>query len=148
MPWDDEKGRYLGLQAGEAVQASVDATSVLVKPGVARRQLDEDARAAGKEAEVEPRDEVSVEDGGAAATISAPKRFYAAVELDPMRLSRDASQVADEVVKHLAALVDTDLEVRLEISANRAGGFPDDVVRTVTENAKTLKFDQHGFEER
>jgi hypothetical protein len=25
-------------------------------------------------------------------------------------------------------------------------GVPDDVIRTVTENAKTLKFEQHGFE--
>jgi hypothetical protein len=25
-------------------------------------------------------------------------------------------------------------------------GVPDDVVRTITENARTLKFEQHGFE--
>ena len=49
-------------------------------------------------------------------------------------------------MKHLAGLVDADVEVRLEITATREDGFPDDVVRTVTENAKTLKFDQHGFE--
>lgn len=34
-----------------------------------------------------------------------------------------------------------------EISANMPSGVPDDVVRTVTQNAKTLKFEQHGFEE-
>jgi hypothetical protein len=62
-------------------------------------------------------------------------------------MSRDAGQVADEVVKHLAGLVDTDVEVRIEITAKSEDGFADDVVRTVTENAKTLKFDQHGFEE-
>jgi hypothetical protein len=63
-----------------------------------------------------------------------------------MRLARDAGQVAEEVVKHLEGLVDADVEVRLEITATREEGFPDDVVRTVTENARTLKFDQHGFE--
>ena len=39
------------------------------------------------------------------------------------------------------------VEVRLEIQADIPGGAPDDVVRTVTENARTLKFDQHGFEQ-
>jgi hypothetical protein len=37
--------------------------------------------------------------------------------------------------------------VKLEITADVPASIPDDVVRTVTENAKTLKFDQHGFEE-
>jgi hypothetical protein len=39
-----------------------------------------------------------------------------------------------------------DVEVRLEIQAKIPSGAPDEVVRTVTENARTLKFDQHGFE--
>jgi hypothetical protein len=62
-------------------------------------------------------------------------------------MSRDAGQVADEIVKHLAGLVDTDVEVRIEITAKSGDGFDDEVVRTVTENARTLKFDQLGFEE-
>jgi hypothetical protein len=36
--------------------------------------------------------------------------------------------------------------VRIEIEATNEEGFPDYVVRTVTENAKTRKFDQQGFE--
>jgi hypothetical protein len=35
----------------------------------------------------------------------------------------------------------------LEISADVPSGVPEDVVSTVTENAKTLNFEQHGFEE-
>ena len=53
----------------------------------------------------------------------------------------------DEIVKHLAGLVDTNVEVRVEISATSEEGFPDDVIRIVTENARTLKFDPLGFEE-
>jgi hypothetical protein len=41
---------------------------------------------------------------------------------------RDASRTADEVVFHLPA------------------GVPDHVVRTVMENARTLKFKSQGFE--
>lgn len=46
--------------------------------------------------------------------VSAPKRFYAAVELDAIRLSRDASQVADEVVKHV-------LDVGMSLDSVRTG---------------------------
>ena len=76
-----------------------------------------------------------------------PRRFYGVIDIDPVRMSRDAGQVADEVVKHFAGLAGTDVEVRIEITAESEEGFAEDVVRTVTENAKTLKFDQHGFEE-
>jgi hypothetical protein len=47
------------------------------------------------------------------------------VVVDPVRMSRDAGQVADEVVKHLAGLVDTDVEVRIEITAEAGDGFED-----------------------
>jgi hypothetical protein len=147
--WDEGKGRYVGLRAGEQVQARIDGASVVVKPEAARRQLDaekpdEAGAVAGAVAEAgeEARPgEVAVED-------ARPRRFYGTVSLDPIRMSRDASQLADEVVKHLAELVDADVEVRVEISATSDEGFDDDVVRTVTENARTLKFDQHAFEER
>jgi hypothetical protein len=48
----------------------------------------------------------------------------------------------------MGLLVDADVEVKLEISAEVPSGVPGDVVRTVTENAKTLGFDQQGFEEQ
>lgn len=49
-------------------------------------------------------------------------------------------------MQHLSGLVGANVEIRLEIQAQIPSGAPEDVVRTVTENAKTLKFDQHGFE--
>ncbi|MGV1010496.1 MAG: hypothetical protein ACOYBY_18160 [Dermatophilaceae bacterium] len=39
-----------------------------------------------------------------------------------------------------------DLRVTLEIEATTATGFDDNRVRTVSENAATLKFEQSGFE--
>ena len=67
--------------------------------------------------------------------------------LDPMRAGRDASQIADEVITHLVGLVGADVRVTLEIEADIPGGVPDSVVRIVTENGRTLRFDSHGFEE-
>ncbi len=39
------------------------------------------------------------------------------------------------------------MTLTLEIEAELPEGAPDNVVRTVTENARTLKFKTHGFEE-
>jgi hypothetical protein len=78
--------------------------------------------------------------------MAGTKRFHGTVELDPERVGRDASQIADEVIAHLTGLVGSDVKVTLEIDATIDGGAPEDVVRTVTENSKTLKFEQHGFE--
>jgi len=56
------------------------------------------------------------------------------------------SRIADEVIVHLAGLVGAKVRVTLEIEAEVPSGAPDHVVRTVTENARTLKFTSQGFE--
>lgn len=146
--FDEAKGRYLGLVAGHAVPVVVDGESVVVKPEVAQLQL---------EAETPPDapagdDDVSPPTGpgdgpGPATTGKVVRRFFGVKSLDPQRVSRDADQIATEIVTHLVGLVGADIEVKLEIVADVPGGVPDEVVRTVTENANTLKFEQHGFEE-
>jgi len=47
----------------------------------------------------------------------------------------------------LAAVEDAQLEITVEVHATSANGFPDDKVRTVLENARTLRFQQSGFED-
>jgi hypothetical protein len=43
--------------------------------------------------------------------------------------------------------VGTEVEVSLEIRARRAEGFDEQTVRTISENSRTLSFDQHEFSE-
>ena len=62
------------------------------------------------------------------------------------RAGRDASRIADEVIAHLVGLVGAKVTVTLEIEAEMSDGAPDHVVRTVTENGRTLKFTSQGFE--
>jgi hypothetical protein len=147
--WDEATGRYVGLIAGGVPSVLVDGVSVVVKPEAARRQLDAEARAREPQAEPTGKPEPAPDGEPGAPTPreeAAVRRFFGVKTLDAQRVSRDADQVAAEVVRHLVSLVDADVEVKLEISANVPTGVPDDVVRTVTENAKTLKFEQHGFE--
>jgi hypothetical protein len=62
-------------------------------------------------------------------------------------VGRDAGRVADEVIAHLAGLVGSTVTVTLDIDARIPSGAPDHVVRTVTENSRTLKFTSQGFEQ-
>jgi len=74
------------------------------------------------------------------------ERFYGTVSLDPARTGRDAGRIAEEIITHLVALNGAEVKVTLEIEADVPSGVPDNVVRTVTENSRTLKFTSQGFE--
>ena len=76
-----------------------------------------------------------------------PKRYHGTVSLDAARAGRDAGRIADEVITHLVGLVGSKVQVTLEIEAEIPEGASDSVVRTVTENGRTLKFTSNsGFE--
>jgi hypothetical protein len=64
-----------------------------------------------------------------------------------MRIGRDVGQIAEEVIAHLAALGDAQVDIVLEIEVRAPKGIPEQTVRTVSENCNTLKFKGHGFEE-
>ena len=77
----------------------------------------------------------------------APRRYHGSVQLDPTRVGRDASQIAEEVIAHLVGLAGADVTVTVEIDARLPDGASEHVVRTVTENGRTLRFDDgSGFE--
>jgi hypothetical protein len=50
-------------------------------------------------------------------------------------------------VQYLSGLLGSKVTITVEIEAEIPAGAPDNVVRTVTENCRTLKFDDQGFEE-
>ena len=154
--FDDEVTRYRGLRGGQLVSLpDADALGLLVKPDVARRQLDtERGGPAGAGAGATPGGESPHPgDGPGPGTpppdtppTTQPVRFHGTVPLDSARVGRDAGRIADEVISHLAGLVGAKVTVTLEISAEVPSGAPDHVVRTVTENSRTLKFTNQGFE--
>jgi hypothetical protein len=156
--FDEDAGRYRGLRCGEVVNISLDNLSgLLVRPEVALRQREAET-APVPSGFAEPTGDVIEGLAGPASTGGAsgapaekgarrPKRFHGSVLLDPSRVGRDAGRVADEVISHLAGLVGSSVKVTLEIEAEVEARTPENVVRTVTENSRTLKFTTHGFEE-
>jgi predicted AAA+ superfamily ATPase len=169
--FDADSGRYNGLRAGQTQRVTMDDMSVVVRPEAARRQLDADEaerqrRAADEalrrqEAEQHLQDTSATEPGGTVAPLLRPaiepstllpkvvkqRRYHGAVRVEPLRITRDASQIADAIVQHLASLPGAKVCVTIEIEAEIPDGAPEHVVRTVIENSRTLKFESSGFEE-
>jgi hypothetical protein len=156
--FDDAAGRYKGLRGGQMVTlADAHAPGLIVKPDVAMRQLDAERviPATGVTSGTPP-----VQGTGTTPTPpgvtptgdppkpaeAKPKRFHGTAVLDTTRVGRDASRIAEEVISHLAGLVGARVTVTIEVEAEIPDGASDNVVRTVTENSRTLKFTSHGFE--
>ena len=158
--YDEAASRYRGLRCGQMVPLSPEnLVGLLVKPEPALRQREaETPRPDPDGAPIRtPPDETPGEgqappgqsegpNDGEPGTIM-PRRFHGSVLLDATRVGRDASRIADEVISHLSGLTDATVRVTLEIEAELPNGAPDRIVRTVTENSRTLKFDSQGFEQ-
>ena len=150
--YDESARRYQGLRAGTQVRVSEDARGLVVKPEAARRQLDQEAPGVTEKRPAPPEHgrggkENEGQGPGPAEKPRRPKRFHGSVVLSSTRAGLDASRVAEEVVAHLASLPGAEVTVTLEIEALIPEGAPENVVRTVTENSRTLKFTTAGFEE-
>ena len=147
---DESANRYRGLKCGQNVAISDSDTGLLVRPEVARKQREAESRPSPTpDPDVtppEPGPDPGPEPGPKPPIQVAPKRYHGSVDLDPTRVGRDASRIADEVIAHLNGLVGSTVRVTLEIEADIPSGAPDNVVRTVTENSRTLKFTSQGFE--
>lgn len=129
---------------------------LLVKSDIACKQMDEEKSKQPANLTIAGttggRESTTTEPDGSPAGTSdtpgtlKPKRFHGTVTLDATRVGRDASLIADEVIAHLSGLVGAKVTVTLEVEADIPSGAPDHVVRTVTENSRTLKFTSQGFE--
>lgn len=161
--FDEARKRYLGLRTAQTIRVIADDRSLLVKPDAAAAQLIDDQKAAAAADQKATPPEVEI-DGQTSAT-NAPgatkppskagtkppapalRRFHGSAKLDALRLGRDASRIAEEVVQHLTGLVGAEVEITIEIQATLPDGVGEKLVRDVTENCRTLRFTDFGFEE-
>ena len=149
--FDEMTSRYRGLRGGQVLALlDLDSGGLLVKPDVAGRQIDAERDVPGEKPRPADGDgDPGTRDGETPPPTKIdpkPTRFHGSVSLDATRAGRDAGRIAEEVITHLDGLVGAKVTVTLEIEAQIPDGAPEQVVRTVTENSRTLKFDSHGFE--
>lgn len=149
--FDSATVRYIGLWLPTDKNSAPSPTDslLLVRPDVAEKQRDEDAKSLPAKPEVP--DEVDTkrpDDGTTLIPVNVPAsktRFYGVKTISSDKIALDFKNISDEVLANLRQ-PGASLVVKVEIEASDANGFDENTIRTVSENAKTLKFDQAGFE--
>ena len=66
--------------------------------------------------------------------------------LDNVRINRDVNTYVQEIIQHLSAVTGATVELKLEVEVNAPEGIPNNVVRTVSENCRTLRVTDFGFD--
>lgn len=159
--FDQQANRYVGLRVGHLVaQAAIGRGTLLVKPSVARAQVDRERveQPAGPVDSMSPavphqggRASVAGAPGAAGAPAAPPKApalptsYFGSKKLDAARIGSAAGQIAEEVLQHLSTLPGAQVEVRIEIQVRVPKGIPEQARRVVGENARSLKFDSSEF---
>jgi hypothetical protein len=145
--YDDATGKYRALVLPtDGTPVTVTDSTLIVRPEPAKAQ---------RAAELSPDDEPSGPEPGTGPEPGpgpgpeppGKTRFFGSKRLQPDRYASDFKKLADEVLGPLGATPGVTLNVTIEIEATVPDGFDDSKVRTVSENAATLKFEQSGFEE-
>ena len=158
--------RYLHLKLNETV-SFINQSDLLVKPSVAMKQIMEERKpdkpggdsmpdgngtsngtgdAAGGQEQAQSGGRTDQTESGSGVT---PKntRFFMSAKLDNTRVNKNVNDYLTEVIQHLMSVDGAEVELTLEVSVNAPGGIPSTTVRTVSENCRTLKIQNFGFED-
>ena len=131
-------GEYRGIVAGRIAETPVTSTSLIVDGSVLPDPLP------GVEPPKPPPGP-----GPGPEPVRRVRRFHGEVSLgDPRRPIPELTKIVDEVIDRLAQQTDVRLKVTLQVEAEHSAddGFAEDTVRTISENAKTLRFKDFGWE--
>ena len=168
-PGEDGGHRFVDLNLGKAT-AMVNMSDYLVKPEVARVQLEREAPQASEPngAIPEPIPPLSEDVSPAAERLSTqpepaghgfsespmqpidpprPHRFEMHADLDATRVIRQMQQIMEEVVSQLEGARGADVSFTLTVVAHTPEGFSVPVKRTVSENCRNLGIRDCDFSE-
>jgi len=157
--YDSESGTYSGLWLpGEKGRSAITDSSLIVKPARAEAQraaekpiaptsgddVDTDSESSGSEAGTRQGDNSP---GSVITSKPTARRFVGSAPISGDRYSGDFAKIAAEVIANLAAAPGVKLTLNISIDAVAPGGFTEQQIRTIRENASTLKFTTNEFEE-
>ena len=162
------EGRFIDLRYAQ--KASIDRSGFIVCKSAAKKQLElehlqrnpSSAESVTNKGDLKTHSSEQ-QDGGTPLTmeqsdtessissshLSTPKsmRFFLSAPLDDARVNRDVQRILEEVISQLTADNGVTLSLRLEVEASASKGFSQETIRAVSENCRTLKIKEFGFEE-
>ena len=162
------EGRFIDLRYAQ--KASIDRSGFIVRKSAAKKQVElehlqrnpSSAESVTNKGDLkthssEQRDgwtpltmeQSDTESSISSSHLSTPKsmRFFLSAPLDDARVNRDVQRILEEVISQLTADNGVTLSLRLEVEASASKGFSQETIRAVSENCRTLKIKEFGFEE-
>jgi len=148
--YDEAADRYSGLWLpGETGRSSITDATLIVKPELAERQRAADVPPSATPTPGTPDDDDAPRPAGTGPTPPVTKptatRYVGSVPINAERYSADFAKIAAEVLANLAAS-GAKLSISLSVDAVHTDGFTEQQLRTIRENAATLKFTTNEFE--
>ncbi|MGS0745921.1 DUF499 domain-containing protein [Syntrophomonas erecta subsp. sporosyntropha] len=154
--------QYVGFIEKSGYLVKVDVAQKQFAEEAAKRQAEEDAAARLGGSSTAPTNASG--DGGYVYTpsnegstiredntpsVPTPKnrRFFMSADLDTTRINRDVQKYVEEIIQHLTSVDGAKVTVSLEVQAESDEGFTQQTVRTISENCRTLRVRDSGFEE-
>lgn len=145
------EGVYKGLTFRHSASIYFDDNAVIVRPEIADEQIRiEQAEDSVEETYIHYNENSNEDD-----VVSPPppqqrrfQRYHGSVEVSAQRINREIPLIVEEVLQHLTSLAGCEVNITLEISARFGDGFDESTMRTISENARTLKFRNSDFEEQ
>ena len=148
----DEANGYISLATSNSggVQVVIDDESVLVRPEIAEAQQKKAADPATQTAQTgqaqagspiaPPTPAPDSPTPTAPPEEKRPTRFTGTVMISPDRPAKEIHQIIEAIVEQLTTLPNSDVALKLEITAEIREGLDKSKVRTLIENANTLGF--------
>ena len=140
------KDKYKGLIfASSHSSVTIDDSSMLIKPDIAEKQSELENKSEKIIEQQGISKSFSPESGNKKSTEVIKTNFYGTVTLDWETLAIKSGNIATEIIQHLKSLKNSNVEIQIEIRGNVSDGISDEVMRTISENCRTLKFKDWEF---
>lgn len=151
--------RYVDLKWNQSV-FSVNSTDLLVKPHLVKAQIAKERQNADPQPSwpfVDPNNrpgtDVPTGPNGDNRHVDPPAQptavnthFFMSADVDSVRVNKVISTYVDEIIRYLMQVDGATVDIRLEVDVTAPNGIPATTVRTVSENCKTLKISDFGFD--
>ena len=159
--------RYVDLKWNQTV-FGFNQTDLLVKPNIAKAQIRKEAEekektefqdnqfaenlgdkrpgGAGLSGSSSQSGSGTQSETGGSTEPASSKHFFMSAPVDPVRVNKVISTYVDEIIRHLMQVDGATVELRLDVDVQVPGGIPSTTIRTVSENCKTLKITDFGFD--
>jgi hypothetical protein len=147
--FDEAKGEYVGLKLRRLVDVNFNTDMVLVRREAAEAQFAKYAAEPGARRDGDGGGIIADAPFPPPPQVGArprPRRFYAKITLDPNRPTPQVSNIAQSILSELDRAHHTKMTLTLDIDAESADGFPEDVQSVVRDNAVSLRITDFGFE--